>query len=83
MSLFLMKNLILVMLWSYFLFGDFHHFFTYIRTDHGFLYLTGIIDLLCKTVVSCSFSTTMFVKDSVIAAWEMANIIIIIIIISF
>ena len=47
---------------------------TYIKTRQGWLYLTVIIDLWDRAVVDWSLSKTMFAKDTVIAAWKMANI---------
>ena len=47
---------------------------TYIKTRQGWLYLTVIIDLWDRAVVGWSLSKTMFAKDTVIAAWKMANI---------
>ena len=47
---------------------------TYIKTNQGWLYLTVIIDLWDRAVIGWSLSKTMFAKDTVIAAWKMANI---------
>lgn len=47
---------------------------TYVKTNQGWLYLTVIIDLWDRAVVGWSLSKTMFAKDTVIAAWKMANI---------
>ena len=47
---------------------------TYIKTKEGWLYLTVIIDLWDRAVVGWSLSKTMFAKDTVVAAWKMANI---------
>lgn len=47
---------------------------TYIKTNQGWLYLTVIIDLWDRAVVGWSLSKTMYAKDTVIAAWKMANI---------
>ena len=47
---------------------------TYIKTSQGWLYLTVIIDLWDRALLSWSLSKTMFAKDTVIAAWKMANI---------
>ena len=47
---------------------------TYIKTKEGWLYLTVIIDLWDRAVVGWSLSETMFAKDTVVAAWKMANI---------
>lgn len=47
---------------------------TYIKTKEGWLYLTVIIDLWDRAVVGWSLSRTMFAKDTVVAAWKMANI---------
>lgn len=45
---------------------------TYIRTDEGWLYLTGVLDLADRKIVGWALSESMKAKDTSIAAWKMA-----------
>lgn len=45
---------------------------TYIRTKQGWLYLTTVIDLFDRKVIGWSLSSTMYAKDTSMAAFKMA-----------
>lgn len=45
---------------------------TYIPTRQGWMYLTIIMDLYDRKIIGWALSTTMTVRDSVLAAWKMA-----------
>lgn len=45
---------------------------TYIPTNHGWLYLTIVLDLFDRKVIGWALSTTMTTKDTAVAAWRMA-----------
>jgi len=45
---------------------------TYIRTDEDWLYLTTAIDLYDRQVIGWSLSKTLFTKETITPAWEMA-----------
>lgn len=47
---------------------------TYVRTRQGWLYLTTVIDLFDRKVIGWSLSSTMYAKDTSIAAFKMALI---------
>ena len=47
---------------------------TYIRTEHGWLYLTIIMDLYDRKIIGWSMSTSMHTGETVIPAWRMAQI---------
>jgi transposase InsO family protein len=45
---------------------------TYIKTGQGWLYLTTVIDLFDRQVIGWALSKSLFAKETIIPAWNMA-----------